>query len=94
MVKWKHAQEYFPQQELEYINDILVQIVTEEMEDQLRIIRTTNPLFVHNVDAENQSDNTASSSSSLPKARTNFVESNIWNKNDLVKQWLNNHKEQ
>lgn len=95
MDKWKHAKEYFPQQELIYINDILLQLAKEEADDQLRIIAATNPPLMNNVNVESQSDNTASSSSSLPKVRTNFVEfNNIWNRNDLVKQWLNNRKKQ
>ena len=95
MAKLKHAEEYFPQQELKYIHEILLQIAKEEAEDQSRTIDATNPPLMSNVHVESQSDSMTSSSSSLPKPRTNFVEfHNTWNKNDLVKQWLNNRKKQ
>ncbi|CAF1505706.1 unnamed protein product [Adineta ricciae] len=97
--KWKckTVQEYFPFEELQYINEVLNQIRTEESkesDERLKIVQEMNHLqssHSNNDHGRNQHDNnSSSSSSSLPRTRARFVEDLHWNKKDFVNKWLDN----
>jgi hypothetical protein len=91
--KWKckTVQEYFPIEELHYVNEILRQISSEDSEEQTKTIQAIDypRPSSKNDDVNNQDDNSSSSvSSSLPKTRREFVDDIHCKKNDFVNQWL------
>ena len=92
---WKpdDGREYFPVDELHYINELLHQISIEDSEKQRTFIEEINylPPCPYNDNASNEDDNKSSSASSiLPKTRTELVEDIRWKTNDFVNEWVEN----
>ncbi|CAF0898774.1 unnamed protein product [Adineta ricciae] len=88
---YKQSNECFPTEELQYIYSILLQIHNEENEEQMRMLQQSHPLPAYNSnDDVNKDEDRSSSNSSLPipRRQIHFVEIDV-NKNNYIKQWLN-----
>lgn len=88
--KWKIVKEYFPAEELRYVNRIISGIQSEETEEQEKsLVANDYPCSPNNDNINNQDNNSSSSaSSSIPKTRRELVDDMHWKTNDYVNQWL------
>jgi hypothetical protein len=90
--KWKCkiVKEYFPVEELRYVNRIISEIQSEETEEQEKSLVANDYLrSPKNDNINNQDDNSSSSaSSSIPKTRRELVDDMHCKTNDYVNQWL------
>ena len=88
--KWKIVKEYFPAEELRYVNRIISGIQSEETEEQEKSLVANNyPCSPKNDNINNHDNNSSSSaSSSIPKTRRELVDEMHWKTTDYVNQWL------
>ncbi|CAF4961543.1 unnamed protein product, partial [Rotaria magnacalcarata] len=89
---WKPAREYFPREELDYINEIFLQMGNEDGAEQTKIIQQVNypAAYMCDDDGDETGNGSSSASSSyLPRVRTGFMENMNLNENDRIQQWLN-----
>ncbi|CAF1649544.1 unnamed protein product [Rotaria magnacalcarata] len=74
---WKPTREYFPREELDYINEIFLQMGNEDGAEQTKIIRHVNyPPAYKCDDDDDETDNGSSSTSSsyLPRVRPGVID--------------------
>lgn len=88
---WKVALEYFPTRELEYIAELIFQLVDEERVEQMKTIQQLNPPPPIDENEIIEQQLSTSSSSSLPTMRSQPIHSE-YRKDEFIRLWLNDGK--